>query len=111
MKKIMLIVLLFVFSLSVPVYAAWDQKDVQKILDKIQAGKGFQEVGAYPQDQIQIVDFSISSGLVYEIDVKAKLCFVLFYPPGRGGASASLIPCKNLKDGYPLIAPLINWEK
>lgn len=98
---------LFIIFVSVCAYAAWDSSDVNDIVKKIKAGESFNESGMY--SDTQVVSFT-AAGIIYYIDVKAKLCF------GRtpGGSSADtiiLVPCKSIKDGYPLFAPIITWEK
>jgi len=87
------------------VFAAWDSKDIDKIVQKIKAGESFTDSGMYPDEGIQQVGFRTNSAY-YLIDVKAKLCFATL-----NGDGTVLIPCKAIKDGYPLFAPIITWEK
>ncbi len=106
MKTILLGVALSMLAFALPAQAAWEPKDVQKLLEKIKAGKGFSESLVYPDEQVQIVALHVSASLAYQIDLKAHLCFVR---PGMG-VGVTPIPCKNIKDAYPIIAPLITWE-
>ncbi|GEM_PF-952797 len=103
-----LIVMLLILLSSVTVYAAMGEKDVAKILDAIKNGKGYVGDHIFPSDQMQHVEFGFG-GLYYVIDIKAKMCFAkLAY---GNGAGAVIVPCKTLKEAYPLIAPVITWEK
>jgi hypothetical protein len=87
---------------ATPVNAEWDEKSVANVMEQIKSGKDFNEIGVYPHRQT--VRFTFDR-IMYLIDVKAKLCY--FYLD----SSLTLVPCKSLKDGYPLMAPIINWEK
>ncbi len=109
MSKLSKVISLFLFMIFMGVcaYAAWDSSDVNDIVKKIKAGESFNESGNF--DGPQIVSFNVG-GIIYSIDIKAKLC----YGKSLGGQSADtiiLVPCKAIKDGYPLFAPIITWEK
>lgn len=82
--------------------AAWDEKDVAKVVQAIKAGKSVVEAHDYPG--MQVVHFSTAglSFFSYTIDIKAQLCLA------SGGATA--VSCKVLKKAYPLMAPFITWE-
>lgn len=92
---------LFIIFMGVCAFAAWDSNDVNDIVKKIKAGESFSEGGEYPDSQV----FFFSSGVIlYIVDIKAKLCF-----SKERGSSITLVPCKAIKDGYPLFAPIITW--
>jgi hypothetical protein len=106
MRRILLGVSLLTLALAMPTRADCDAKDVQKLVDKVKAGKGFVEGCPFPDGQVQVFSFQVAASLTYQIDVKARLCFVR---PGMG-VGVTPVPCKNVKEGYPLVAPLITWE-
>jgi len=105
MKRLFLGVLLLLTA--TPLYAAWNEKDVTNVVAQIKAGKDVDESGAYPQKQIVM----FGAGLLYMIDIKAKLCFVGGVTNQGNPYATMLVPCKAIKEGYPLMAPIINWEK
>jgi len=96
--------------------ADWDAKDVQKAVDKIKKGEAYGDVGK--MGGAQLISFNahhvdaIDGILInYIIDVRAKLCFARAISGTiSGGGSSSPVPCKNIKQGYPLMAPIITWE-
>jgi hypothetical protein len=103
-KSLTLVLLPFSFLLmATSVYAEsvneWSEKYVAIVVEQIKSEKGFLELKEYPNTEIVIIQAAVR----YYIDVKAKLCFA--------GNNLTLIPCKALKDGYPLLSPIISWEK
>lgn len=105
------LVLTIVLFLPVPGFAAWEQKTVNAVAEKIKTNQKVLENDTYPKDQVQMVSFQAGAGGValinYVIDIKAKLCFASM---GSSGNSFTTVPCKALKEGYPVMAPLITWE-
>src|SRR3972149_701285 len=51
-----------------PARADWNEKDVQKLLDKVAKGEGFADTDAYPSKDVQIVLFTVSNSGTYWID-------------------------------------------
>ena len=92
-------------------YAAsepWTQKDVNEVVEKVKSGKSVYLQKALPADQTQVIDISVNTNMgqaiLYRIDLRAKQCFVY-------RDTLVPVPCKAIKDGYPLFAPIIDWEK
>lgn len=102
--KIIVLVLAQLLLVSVSSFASdMTSKDVSDIAEKLKSGKPVKEFNRTLLDQTQQIRFAVGQ-LQYVIDFRAKLCFAQYQ-------DMTLIPCKSLKDGYPLIAPLIDWEK
>ncbi len=114
MKKIAVIAGLMVFIVVAGAYAGdLNQKTVNEIVEKTKAGKKVSQDETYPADQTQVFTFSQRWPgvlMAYYIDMRAKLCFSATYA-GTTITGLAPIPCKSLKDGYPLVAPIIDWEK
>jgi len=109
MKKIFVFTVIFVLASSIAAYAKeWDQKQVAEVAEKVKAGKGVVVVSTYPADQVQQIEILLAR-VKYAIDIRAKLCFAT--PMAQGDAGMVQVPCKAIKDGYPVIAPIIDWEK
>ncbi len=113
MKKIVVFICVMTIVTSTVVFAGdLNQKTVSDVVEKIKAGKKVSALESYPSDQTQIFTFGQEwpgrLSIYYYIDMRAKLCFV---GTGLAAGSISPVPCKSLKDGYPLIAPIIDWEK
>ena len=89
---------------ALPAVADWDAEDIAEIVKEIKEGKEVTEGGSYPTDYVQRVSFGVGVA-IYLIDIRAKLCF---YAPITSGVT--LVPCKAIKLGYPLFAPIITWE-
>jgi len=102
--RIIIFTLTIIFT-GVFAIADWDKGDISKILEKISKGENFTDYG-FTSDY-QILSFNAGKTLMYFIDFKAKLC----YCKNSGGDGITLVPCKAVKEGYPLFAPLITWEK
>ena len=83
-----------------------DEAAVSKFLASAKDGTRAVLGATYPEKQVQEVLF-IAGDFYYMIDVRAQFCFIrgraMETTPGR-------VPCKNLKKGYPLIAPIITWD-
>lgn len=79
----------------------WNEKSVAGVMDQIKSGKGLYEAKEYSSQQIVVIRAPIR----YYIDVKAKLCFA------GDSVTPTVISCKALKEGYPLLTPIISWEK
>jgi len=96
--------------LLAPVLAAaqapelWTHEQVQALAQKAREGQSFDEGRLYPPGGIQIAGFEVEPGVQYIIDLRARLCYF------RARQSVTLVPCKSVKSGYPLLAPLITWE-
>ena len=82
----------------------WTYEQVQALAQKAREGQGFDEGRLYPPGGIQIAGFEVEGGVQYIIDARAHLCYF------RVRQSVTLVPCKSVKNGYPLFAPLITWE-
>ena len=101
MKKLTLAVLLLLATTTAYAQDVWDDKSVASVVEQIKSGKEFTENRYLPNQQIIQLDAYIR----YYIDVKAKFCFA-------GNSSTPVaVSCKALKDGYPIMAPIITWEK
>jgi hypothetical protein len=83
----------------------WTPDDVKTVVEKVRAGKLVDLRKDYPLEETQAVWFSTPT-FQYLIDIRAKLCFIR-----SAGEAIAQVPCKALKEGYPLMAPIINWEK
>ena len=65
----------------------------------------------YPEDQIHLISFDVAPGkLNYLIDAKARLCYFRWTATANA-VSMTQVPCRSLKEGYPIMAPIIDWEK
>jgi hypothetical protein len=82
----------------------WTEEQVQALLQKVREGRNFDEGHTYPAAGVQIAGFEVEDGAHYIIDAKAHLCYFAVRQ------SVTLVPCKSVKRGYPLLAPLITWE-
>ena len=90
--------------------ADWDRKTAGDAVDKMKAGKQRVDMrNDYPEDQVHLVSFDVAPKLNYLIDAKARLCYMR-WTAGPNAVSMTLVPCRHLKDGYPLITPIIDWE-
>lgn len=86
--------------------ADWNEKDVQKLVEKKKAGKGFFEAGNAAGQS-----FFFKFGVIgYVVDVKTQLCFAAALNANESPMSLTPVPCAAIKKGYPLFAPLITWE-
>jgi hypothetical protein len=83
----------------------WDRETVNDVVRKVKAGEMVDMSLAYPVQQTQAVWVTTPS-FQYLIDIRAKTCYIR--AAGSGLAEAS---CRSLKTGYPIIAPIIDWEK
>ncbi len=111
MKKIFAVAVLFcmVSLLSVSTaFADWDMGDVNSAVNKIRQGQGVAEHGMYPSNHIQLITFAVTD-ITYYIDARARICYARVSGNGNGGFL--MVSCKALKDGYPLMAPIITWER
>lgn len=104
--KTFMIVLVGMVSLATPAFAEYDTDDVAKDVARVKSDEAFTDVGVYPTKHPQIIVIKLDRvGLrSYTIDLRAKLCYF-----SVGSGSTSVVPCANVKAGYPLIAPLITW--
>ena len=91
----------------------YNEKEIADLAGKAKAGAGFAQILTYPVAQAQtvlflvpgvVVDGNLFRGMAYRIDLRAQLCFAI------DDNSKVPVPCKNLKKGYPLLAPLITWD-
>ncbi len=104
-KRTALLAIAHVLVLSFAVHAGdLTKEDVNDVVKKISAGKMVDINQTYPPEQTQVVWISMPS-FQYMIDVRAKMCFIHAF-----GTSIAPVSCKALKTGYPLIAPIIDWE-
>ena len=101
---VMAVLLLLAAPLSA-LATEWAREDVNTVAEKVRAGQGVDMGMDYPVDKTQSVWFTTPS-FHYLIDIRAKLCFIR----SIGGGITS-VPCRALKEGYPLMAPIITWEK
>jgi hypothetical protein len=83
----------------------WTREDVKNVMEKIHEGKLVDVRRDYPLEETQAVWFSTPT-FQYLIDIRAKLCFIR-----SAGEAIAQVPCKALREGYPLMAPIIDWEK
>ncbi len=98
---------LLMIGLAGTARADLDEKDVAKVVQLKSENKNFdRNLGSYPAKQI--VGFGVGGGWEYFIDVYAQLCMLREAYLGTG--QLVIVPCKSLKKGYPLIAPLITWD-
>ncbi len=106
MKTGIMILITGVISMvmTLPVSADLNEQ-IEELTKAIKEGKGYipLRVERYPKQQQQYFRFN-AGGVLYIVDVKARLCFA-------GSEGKSLILCQAIKKGYPLIAPIITWEK
>lgn len=110
MKTGLMILLLGLISMmmALPASAAeWDEKSVGKVKKLLLEGKGFSEFGAYPKTKRQVLNFSVPGLGRYHLEFNNNLCFLEF----AGSGAILRIPCQTIKKGYPILAPLITWEK
>lgn len=95
-----------VFGWAATAHADLDAKDMEAFAEKLKSENAgaLANLGTYPN--LRSFTFEAGGGDYYRVDLRAQLCF-------RGTRSASIVlaPCKNLKKGYPLIAPLITWDE
>ncbi len=105
MKKLALLLIAQFLFLSFTAYANELTKDeVNDIVKRIKTGSTVDIHTTYPPEQTQVIWISMPS-FQYLIDIRAKLCFIHHF-----GTSIATVPCKSLKSGYPLLAPIIDWE-
>jgi len=97
-------VLVCLFPLSA-IANEWDREAVNEVVKKVKAGELVDMSLSYPAQQTQAVWITAPS-FQYLIDIRAKTCYIR--ASGSGLAEA---PCRSLKAGYPIIAPIIDWEK
>ncbi|HPQ55479.1 MAG TPA: hypothetical protein PK253_19665 [Spirochaetota bacterium] len=111
MKKFFVVAALFcmVGLLSVSTaFADWDMDDVNSAVNKIRQGQAVSKWDRYPTNHIQMFMFVVLD-ITYYIDARAKICYARVRDQGNGGFL--MVSCKALKDGYPLMAPIITWER
>jgi hypothetical protein len=86
--------------------AAYGNKDIQEVENRLKAGKGFYEGSTYPNssDYSQWVHFN-TKGLAYGVDFRPHLCFAFHVQ------ASMVVPCTAIKNGYPEIGKLITWDK
>ena len=112
MKKIVLfsfaIIALVTFS---AVAADWDHKTVGDAVDRMKAGKHRVDMrNDYPEEKVHLISFDVVPGkLNYLIDAKAHNCYFR-WTAGPSAVSMVEVSCKTIKDGYPIMAPIIDWE-
>ena len=105
MKKIVWLAVVQLLLLSFAAFADDLTKDeVNDIVMRMKSGKAIDIHTTYPAESTQVLWISMPS-FQYMIDIRAKLCFVQHF-----GTSIAPVPCKSLKSGYPLLAPIMNWE-
>ncbi|HON80470.1 MAG TPA: hypothetical protein PK544_18410 [Spirochaetota bacterium] len=112
MKKIFAVAALFcmVGLLSVSTaFADWDMDDVNSAVNKIRQGQGVNEWGNYPSSHLQVISFG-AAGINYVIDVRMKICYARAVS-SQGNGGLLMVSCKALKEAYPLMAPIITWER
>ena len=81
------------------------QREVDSIAASIRNGEGVDKSWTYPVDYAQLVSFCVgpSCMISYVVDLRTKMCFVRSGQIGQ----LSIVSCKAVKEGYPLLAPLI----
>lgn len=90
--------ILFLFSIRAN--ANPSVADIQKLVDKVKKGEKFDDYHSFNSQM-----YSVHVGdSWYKIDIKSKQCFF------QTMTGVTLFPCKNIKQGYPEVAPLITWE-
>ena len=105
-KKLVLLTVTQVLLLSFAAHANdWTKEDVKDVSKKVKAGEMVDMSKNYPAELTQAVWISTPT-FQYLIDIRAKSCYIR--ASGTGLTSTS---CKALKTGYPLFAPIIDWEK
>ncbi len=87
--------------------------DVQDTAKAVRAGESLNERRDYPQAGVQLYAFTAGrpifrTDLWYIIDLRAHLCYSTLSRSET--AVLTPVPCKALKAGYPLVAPLITWD-
>jgi hypothetical protein len=86
--------------------AAYGNKAIQEVENRLKAGKGFMFSDSYPNSNDYSQVAVIYTGAArYTIDFRAHLCF------SSTGPDVVPIPCTAIKNGYPEIGKLITWDK
>ena len=104
--------LLLILAASTAIAADWDHRTAGEAVDKMKAGKHRVDLrNDYPEDQVHLISFDVvPNKLNYLIDAKARLCYFR-WTASTNAVSMTLVPCKAVKEGYPIMAPIIDWEK
>jgi hypothetical protein len=108
MRILNLVILLSLFTAPLVLRAEWNEKKVGKIVKEI--GKGEKDlVESSGSDTRRIIRIEVGKHSIdfgYLIDLESKLCFA-YYKEG----ALIIVPCENVKQGYPAVAPLLSWVK
>jgi hypothetical protein len=107
MRFVLWLGLISVILLSIaaqPASASYDEGDIAKAVKAVAEGKHLFDTGGMDKDRIQIIQFEVLIGVFYQIDIKARTCYYVYGGP-------TIVPCRIIKKGYPLFAPLITWDK
>ena len=88
-------------------------EDVQEAAQQVKDGESLNVRKQYPEEGVQLYAFTAGrpiwrTDLWYIIDLRAHLCFSTLSRSET--AVLTPVPCKALKAGYPLVAPLITWD-
>ncbi len=84
----------------------FDERAVARVVELKKANKAFNTKLPYYPDP-QLVSFAVSTTTFrYLIDLRGRLCFARI----EAATGYMPVPCKSLKLGYPLMAPLITWD-
>src|SRR5512137_2927360 len=110
-KTAFLAALVLVLAAATAIAADWDHRTAGEAVDKMKAGKHRVDVrNDYPEDQVHLISFDVTPKLNYLIDAKARLCYFR-WTAGPNAVSMTPVPCRAVKEGYPIMAPIIDWEK
>jgi hypothetical protein len=112
MKRTILLAMLMLALAAPAAYSAdWDHKTVGDAVDRMKAGKHRVDLrNDYPEEKVHLISFDVVPGkLNYLIDAKAHNCYFR-WTAGASAVSMVEVSCKSIKDGYPLMAPIIDWE-
>jgi len=113
MKKTSILAVAALAFISTAAYAAdWDHKTVGDAVDRMKSGKHRVDLrNDYPEEKVHLISFDVVPGkLNYLIDAKARTCYFR-WTAGSSAVSMVEVSCKVIKDGYPLMAPIIDWEQ
>lgn len=88
-------------------------ENVQETAQAVREGESLNARKEYPSEGVQLYAFTAGkpifrTDLWYIIDLRAHLCYSTLSRSET--AVLTPVPCKALKAGYPLVAPLITWE-
>jgi hypothetical protein len=105
------VVALLVIGLAGTANAATNEDAIKSA----QAGKGGTVV--IPPSELNFLTIALDQTSSYKIDIKAHICYMMSSLYEGVGSQTHvffmtrfLVPCQNIKKGYPIVAPIITWN-